>query len=125
MEVVGASDPADLEGPDKGFQLATKATQLERRPWLHAAIMDSHNFSDCLRTLGQYRPIGLANTLYKLWTRLVTCTMYEYAEAHQGLSTVQAGFRRERNTVHQLQLLVSALEDARLYQKNMYAILVD
>jgi len=72
MEMVGATDPADIEGPDSGFKLATKATQLERRPWLHAAIMDAHNFADCLRTLGQYRPIGLANTLYKLWTRLVT-----------------------------------------------------
>jgi hypothetical protein len=28
-----------------------------------------------------YRPIGLANTLYKLWTRLITTTLYKYAEA--------------------------------------------
>mmetsp|Transcript_19063 Transcript_19063/g.48451 ORF Transcript_19063/g.48451 Transcript_19063/m.48451 type:complete len:145 (-) Transcript_19063:914-1348(-) len=71
----GSSGGAASKGPappDKGFKLATKATQLERRPWLHAAIMDAHNFADCLRTLGQYRPIGLANTLYKLWTRLIT-----------------------------------------------------
>ena len=27
-----------------------------------------------------YRPICLANTLYKLWMRLITNTLYEYAE---------------------------------------------
>ena len=39
-----------------------------------------------------YRPIGLANTLYKLWTRLIINTLYEYAEANSILSTTQAGF---------------------------------
>jgi len=29
-----------------------------------------------------FRPLGLANTLYKLWTRMVTNTFYEYAEAN-------------------------------------------
>jgi len=42
--------------------------------------------------ISSYRPIGLANTLYKLWIRLVTNTLYEYAEAHCMLSTTQAGF---------------------------------
>ena len=43
-----------------------------------------------------YRPIGLANTLYKLWTRLITNTLYEYAEANSILSTTQAGFRKQK-----------------------------
>jgi len=43
-----------------------------------------------------YRPIGLANTLCKLWARLVTNTLYEYAEAHSLLSTAQAGFRNPK-----------------------------
>eukprot|EP00983_Pelagomonas_calceolata_P003852 125084-Pelagomonas_calceolata.AAC.1 len=40
--------------------------------------------------ISSYRPIGLANTLYKPWTRLITNTLYEYAEAHSLLSTTQA-----------------------------------
>eukprot|EP00983_Pelagomonas_calceolata_P009818 318058-Pelagomonas_calceolata.AAC.1 len=40
-----------------------------------------------------YRSIGLANTLYKLWTRMVTNTLYECAEAHSLLSSTQSGLR--------------------------------
>ncbi len=46
-------------------------------------------------------PVGLANTLYKLWTRMVTNTLYEYAEANYLLSTSQTGFRKQRDTIHQ------------------------
>jgi len=48
------------------------------------------------RQLSSYRPIGLANTLYKLWTRMVTNTLYEYAEAHSLLSSTQEGFHKKR-----------------------------
>jgi len=33
-------------------------------------------------SITSYRPIGLANTLHKLWTCLITNTLIEYAEAH-------------------------------------------
>ncbi len=36
-----------------------------------------------------FRPVGLANALYKLWTRMVTNTLYEYAEADCRLSTAR------------------------------------
>ncbi|MGQ3285990.1 hypothetical protein, partial [Bosea sp. (in: a-proteobacteria)] len=48
--------------------------------------------------LANYRPIGLANTLYKLWTRMITVAIYEYAEQHNVLSSCQAGFRRHQDT---------------------------
>ena len=42
-----------------------------------------------------YRPVGLANTLYKLWTRM-TNTLYEFAETNSLLNTTQAGFGSKR-----------------------------
>ena len=61
-----------------------------------------------------YRPIGLANTLYKLWTRLITNTIYKYAEADSILSTTQAGFCKQEDPIHQLKNVIMALEDAKL-----------
>ncbi|KAJ9505096.1 hypothetical protein QJQ45_013601, partial [Haematococcus lacustris] len=75
--------------------------------------------------LNAYRPVGLANTIYKLWTSLITKTLYEYAEANGMLSNCQAGFRSHRDTTQQLQMLVMALEDAKLAKTDIYALLVD
>ena len=72
-----------------------------------------------------YRPIGLANTLYKLWTRLITNTLYEYAEANSILSTTKAGFRKQKDPIHQLENVIMALEDAKLLHKDIYALIVD
>jgi len=74
--------------------------------------------------ISSYRPIGLANTLYKLWTRLVSNTLYEYAEAHSLLSTTQAGFCNQKDTIHQL-LVIMSLEDAKLPKNDIYALIVD
>jgi ribonuclease HI len=75
--------------------------------------------------VGNYRPIGLANTVYKLWTRVVTYALSEYAEEHRILSEVQCGFRRYRGTHQQLQMLIMAIEDAKLSQQDLYALQVD
>ncbi|NBK25215.1 MAG: reverse transcriptase family protein, partial [Spirochaetia bacterium] len=72
-----------------------------------------------------YRPIGLANTLYKLFTRPTTHALYEYAEAHSILSSTQSGFRQMRDTLTQLQHAVHMLEDAKLSQSDIYALIVD
>ena len=72
-----------------------------------------------------YCPIGLADNLYKLWTRLITNTLYEYAEANSILSTTQAGFRKQKDPIHQLENVIMALEDAKLFHKDIYALIVD
>ena len=72
-----------------------------------------------------YRPVGLANTLYKLWTRLITNTLYEYAEANSILSTTQDGFCKQKDSIHQLENVIMALEDAKLFHKDIYALIVD
>ncbi len=71
------------------------------------------------------RHVGLANTLHKLWTRMVTNTLYEYAEENCLLSTSQAGFRKQKDTKHQLQNIIMALEDSILFKQDMYTLIVD
>jgi exonuclease III/ribonuclease HI len=75
--------------------------------------------------LKNYRPIALANTMYKLWTRTVACVLNDFAEKHHVLSPMQAGFRTKRRTTDQLQLMIMAMEDARLSAQDIYALLVD
>jgi hypothetical protein len=72
-----------------------------------------------------YRPIGLANTVYKLWTRMVTYVMYEYAEQHRIISGAQAGFRKNNSTHKQIQTLVLAYEDAKITGQDIYTMQVD
>ena len=72
-----------------------------------------------------YRPIGLANTLYKLWTRLITNTLYEHAEVNSLLSNMQAGFCKKHDTIQQLQNVLMTLKDAKLYEQDIYALIVD
>jgi hypothetical protein len=50
--------------------------------------------------VSSFRPIGLAKTLLKLWTRLITNTREEYAETCYILSTTQAGFQHKQYTIH-------------------------
>ena len=75
--------------------------------------------------VASYRSIGLANTLYKLWTRLITNTLYKNAEVNSLLSNMQAGFRKKHDTVQQLQNVLTTLEDAKLYKQGIYALFVD
>jgi hypothetical protein len=70
--------------------------------------------------LNNYRPIGLVNTLVKIWTKLVAQAVRDYVEEHQILSSSQAGFRPGHHTHIQTQLLTLALEDARLHRRDIY-----
>jgi ribonuclease HI len=72
-----------------------------------------------------YRPIALLDTCYKLWTKMITAALSDYAEKHSIVSPSQKGFRKFSRTSHQLQMLVMALEDARLTGQNIYNLSVD
>ena len=72
-----------------------------------------------------YRPIALHLTLYKLWTSIITAVMQPYAEEAGMLSSMQEGFRKNRNCGRQLQHLVSILEDAKLTGRNLFLLQVD
>lgn len=75
--------------------------------------------------LSNYRPIALANAVYKVWTGLLTMAMSRYAEHFHILSEGQEGFRKHRNTMRSLQSLLNVYEDARLSTQNVYAVYID
>ncbi len=55
---------------------------------------------------------------------MITNTLNKYAEVNSLLSTTQAGFRRQKYTIYQLQNVIIAFEDAKLFG-NIYALIVD
>ena len=75
--------------------------------------------------LTNHRPITLANTIYKLFTSTLILILSAYGEKHQILHDSQEGFRVERNTSRQLQLLIAALEDVRFTNQNIYLLYID
>jgi hypothetical protein len=58
-------------------------------------------------------------------TRVVTYTMVDFSERAGMLSSNQWGFRPRRGTLQPLELLVMALEDAKLFRQNIYLMMVD
>ena len=75
--------------------------------------------------LDYYRRIGLENTMYKLWTKVVQGVFASYADKHHILSQEQGGFRAHRNTIQQLEIHTMLLEDARLTGQDIFLLLVD
>jgi hypothetical protein len=75
--------------------------------------------------LDYYRRIGLENTVYKFWTKVVQGAFAAYAEKHGILSQEQGGFRAHKNTIHQLELHTMLLEDARLTGQDIFTLMVD
>lgn len=75
--------------------------------------------------LQYYRRIGLEITIYKLWTRMITWALADYAERHNILSYTQGGFRNKRTCMDQLELFTMLLEDAKLTRKDVYLLMVD
>ena len=72
-----------------------------------------------------YRPIGLASTVYKLWTAFLTSVMYGYATQNAILNDSQYGFTLGRSTHLQLFNVLNALEDAQLCKRDIYMLYID
>ena len=75
--------------------------------------------------LTNYRPIALANTIYKFFTSTLTSILSTYGERHQILHDSQEGFRAERCISRQFQLLIAALEDAQFTNQDIYLLYID
>jgi hypothetical protein len=74
--------------------------------WTESSTILLHKKGD--RFLPQnYRPIGLADALYKLWTSAVTHVMLHHALRNNMLHACQEGGITQRNTQRQLQTLTS------------------
>ncbi len=76
--------------------------------WKESQTVLLHNESS-EHDLGNWRPIALANTLYKLLTSVIAECLYKYAEHFNIniLSSMQKGFRKQKITVQQLQNVTS------------------
>ena len=75
--------------------------------------------------LSNFRPIALANTLYKLWTGVLTQGLSLYAEHFNLLSDCQEGFRKHRNTMRALQSTINVFEDAKIHKRNVFVLYTD
>ena len=76
--------------------------------------------------LGNWRPIAiaLADTVYKLWTGVIAKCLHKYAEHINILSSVQEGFRKQKNTIRQLQNVMNIMSHA-ISQQDLYLLYVD
>ena len=72
-----------------------------------------------------HRPITLTNTIYKFFTSTIIAQLANYGEKHQILQNSQEGFRQERCTSRQLQILIIAVEDSRFTQQDIYLLYID
>jgi exonuclease III len=72
-----------------------------------------------------YRPIGMANALYKLWTSNVTYVMMHHALRHKIIHRCQEGGIMGRDTKRQLRNHINAFEDAHHAQQDLYCMYVD
>ena len=75
--------------------------------------------------LQNWRPIALANTLYKTWTSMVTHVLSTYGERQGIIGSAQEGFHNHRNTMRQLQMAILMIEDAALYHQDLYSLYID
>jgi len=75
--------------------------------------------------LGNWRPIALANTLYKVLTGVIAKCLYKYAEHFNILSSAQEGFRKQKNTIRQLQNVMNIMSDAKTSQQDLYLLYVN
>ena len=75
--------------------------------------------------VSNYRPIALASTIYKLYTRCLAQIIQQYAESNHLLSPTQEGFRPQRGTTRQIRYYLNAIETAHITNTDLYALYVD
>ena len=75
--------------------------------------------------LSNQRPIALCNTVYKLFTIILTGRLNRMVEENGILETEQEGGRRHRSTLRQLQRLDWQFQDARRRRQKIYSLWID
>jgi len=69
--------------------------------------------------MDNYRPITLANSLYKLWTTFIVILATDYIESRKILSPEQEGFRADRSCDRAITHLGLCVEDAHSHKKDI------
>jgi exonuclease III/ribonuclease HI len=101
------------------------ATAHTPQQWKHSITVLLYKNKGTPLQLDYYRRVGLENTVYKLWTRMVTWAMTHHAETHNILTQTQAGFRTKRTTADQVELLQMVLEDAMMTRQDVFLTMMD
>jgi len=78
-----------------------------------------------LYILDNYRPITLANALYKLCTTCIVILATDYIESRKILSPEQEGFRTERSCDIAITHLGLCVEDAHSHKKDIVLCYLD
>ena len=117
--------PDDLKECIRQLFVIMWATGTTPTTWKESQTILLYKDKGEVTDITKYRPVGLLNTVYKLWTRHITTAMADYAETHHILSPSQKGFREASTTMQQAQPIIMALEDARATNQNIYMLAVD
>jgi len=103
-EILKLLPPSGKEAVHSMMKLMWKTGQTPTS-WKHSTTILLYKNKGSITNLKYYRQIGLENTIYKLWTRMVTIALTDFGERHQIHSVTQAGFRTKRMTAHQIELM--------------------
>jgi hypothetical protein len=77
------------------------------------------------RDLGNYRPIAITSTVYKLMAIIMKKRLVDWLETHEKLGELQNGFRPGRRGTDNIFILSQLIESRRLEGKNMLACFLD
>ena len=116
--------PEDVHTAIHGLLAEMYRTAYIPQEWCESVTVLLHKKGDPLDP-SNYRPIGLCNTIYKLYSALLTKVLQDYAQQHDIFTANQEGFRPYRNTTRQVHNLVSVYEDAALHRSNVTAMYID
>jgi ribonuclease HI len=116
--------PEDVHTAIHGLLAQMYRTAYIPQEWCESVTVLLHKKGDPLDP-SNYRPIGLCNTIYNLYSALLTKVLQDFAQQHDIFTASQEGFRPYRNTVRQAHNLVSVYEDAALHKSNVTAMYVD
>ena len=94
------------------------ATRTSPPHWLFSNTLLLYKKNDSLN-LDNYRPITLANRLYKLWTTCLTILATDYVEFHKIASPEPEGFRAKRSCSRAIAHLDLCIEDAHVHSKDV------
>jgi len=75
--------------------------------------------------LKNWRPIGLADSVVKLYHSVLADCMYRLCTDQGLLSDTQFGFRRDRNCHQALTYMLSLFEDSKATKRNLYVAYLD
>ena len=75
--------------------------------------------------MDNYRPITLANALYKIWTTFIATLATDYIETRKIFSPVKEGFRADRSCSRAIIHLNLCVEAAHSHKKDIVLCYLD